>query len=323
MQRPDPRTTSVIAGTRLDLLEAMETLEREHPQFVEPLLLRDVYGLPYEEIATLIGAPLGTIKAQIHHGRKLVRPDARGVLLSSFVSRLPALGALLLTVSLVTGCRDDSTASSRPAATPPTAAATTQEPSVSASLPSRDRRTARRRRPGPRPGPERAGRGLGLPRHRRPERRLAALRPRPGLDAGHPHAGRRGDHRAALDRHRRPPPARPRRAARRLGGDPRRRRRAVRAPGQGPRGQRAGHQGRAVRARGQLLRHPRAHARHRPNAATSAPAAGRSRRAARRGRCRSRTARSPGTPSTTSPPTRRSTTSASPCPRRGSGSRTA
>ena len=74
MQRPDPRTTSVIAGTRLDLLEAMETLERDHPQFVEPLLLRDVYGLPYEEIAEQIGAPLGTIKAQIHHGRRLVRP---------------------------------------------------------------------------------------------------------------------------------------------------------------------------------------------------------------------------------------------------------
>jgi len=74
MQRPDPRTTSVIAGTRLDLLEAMETLERDHPQFVEPLLLRDVYGLPYEEIAALVGAPLGTIKAQIHHGRRLVRP---------------------------------------------------------------------------------------------------------------------------------------------------------------------------------------------------------------------------------------------------------
>ena len=41
---------------------------------MEPLLLRDVYGLPYEEIAQLVGAPLGTIKAQIHHGRKLVRP---------------------------------------------------------------------------------------------------------------------------------------------------------------------------------------------------------------------------------------------------------
>jgi RNA polymerase sigma-70 factor, ECF subfamily len=74
MQRPDPRTTSVIAGTRLDILEAMEQLEREHPQFVEPLLLRDIYELSYEEIATQLGAPLGTIKAQIHHGRRLVRP---------------------------------------------------------------------------------------------------------------------------------------------------------------------------------------------------------------------------------------------------------
>ena len=78
LERPDPRTTSVIAGTRLDLLEAMETIERDHPQFVEPLLLRDVYGLPYDEIATLVGAPLGTVKAQIHHGRKLARPLLRG-----------------------------------------------------------------------------------------------------------------------------------------------------------------------------------------------------------------------------------------------------
>ena len=76
--RPDPRTTSVIAGTRLDLLEAMETIELEHPQFVEPLLLRDVYGLPYDEIAALVDAPLGTVKAQIHHGRKLARPLLRG-----------------------------------------------------------------------------------------------------------------------------------------------------------------------------------------------------------------------------------------------------
>lgn len=77
-ERPDPRTTSVIAGTRLDLLEAMETIERNHPQYVEPLLLRDVYGMSYEEIAQQVGAPLGTIKAQIHHGRQLARPLLRG-----------------------------------------------------------------------------------------------------------------------------------------------------------------------------------------------------------------------------------------------------
>lgn len=77
-ERPDPRTTSVIAGTRLDLLEAMETIEREHPQYVEPLLLRDVYGMAYDEIAQLLDLPLGTVKAQIHHGRKLARPLLRG-----------------------------------------------------------------------------------------------------------------------------------------------------------------------------------------------------------------------------------------------------
>jgi RNA polymerase sigma-70 factor (ECF subfamily) len=78
LESADPRTTSVIAGTRLDLLEAMEIIERDHPQFVEPLLLRDVYGLSYEEIAQQVGAPLGTVKAQIHHGRKLARPLLRG-----------------------------------------------------------------------------------------------------------------------------------------------------------------------------------------------------------------------------------------------------
>jgi len=76
--RPDPRTTSVIAGTRVDLLEAMETIEKQHPQYVEPLLLRDVYGMAYEDIAQLIDVPLGTVKAQIHHGRKLARPLLRG-----------------------------------------------------------------------------------------------------------------------------------------------------------------------------------------------------------------------------------------------------
>jgi RNA polymerase sigma-70 factor, ECF subfamily len=77
-EKPDPRTTSVIAGTRLDLLDAMEIIERDHPQYVEPLILRDVYGMSYDDIAQQVGAPIGTIKAQIHHGRKLARPLLRG-----------------------------------------------------------------------------------------------------------------------------------------------------------------------------------------------------------------------------------------------------
>jgi RNA polymerase sigma-70 factor (ECF subfamily) len=77
MQVSDPRTTSVIAGTRLDLLEAMEKLEKTHPVLVEPLLLRDVYGMAYGEIATLMDVPLGTVKAQVHRGREFARPLLR------------------------------------------------------------------------------------------------------------------------------------------------------------------------------------------------------------------------------------------------------
>ncbi|MGH3463550.1 MAG: RNA polymerase sigma factor [Kribbellaceae bacterium] len=77
LERPDPRTTSVIAGTRLDLLDALETLERDRPQMVTPLVLRDVYGLSYEEIAAATDTPLGTVKSRIHDAREVVRPLLR------------------------------------------------------------------------------------------------------------------------------------------------------------------------------------------------------------------------------------------------------
>jgi len=70
----DPRTTSVIAGSRLDLLEALEVLGAQSPELVEPLVLRDVGGLDYNEIARLLDTPLGTIKSRIHHARQFVRP---------------------------------------------------------------------------------------------------------------------------------------------------------------------------------------------------------------------------------------------------------
>ncbi|MCW2843894.1 MAG: sigma subunit sigma24 [Nocardioides sp.] len=71
---PDPRTTSVIAGSRLDLLEALEIIGSTHPELVEPLVLRDVQELEYSEIAELLGTPLGTVKSRIHAARNAVRP---------------------------------------------------------------------------------------------------------------------------------------------------------------------------------------------------------------------------------------------------------
>ena len=70
----DPRTTSVIAGSRLDLLEALEVLGSDHPELVEPLVLRDVQELDYNEIAALLDIPLGTVKSRIHAARNAVRP---------------------------------------------------------------------------------------------------------------------------------------------------------------------------------------------------------------------------------------------------------
>ena len=68
----DQRTTSVIAGSRLDLLEALEALESNHPQLVQPLVLRDLGAMCYGVIADELALPLGTVKARIHQARKEV-----------------------------------------------------------------------------------------------------------------------------------------------------------------------------------------------------------------------------------------------------------
>ncbi|MGW5431014.1 RNA polymerase sigma factor [Streptomyces sp. NPDC004059] len=74
----DPRTTSVIAGSRVDLLEALERLERTHPHLVAPLVYRDICQLDYAEVAERVGIPLGTLKSRLHEARKLVRPWLAG-----------------------------------------------------------------------------------------------------------------------------------------------------------------------------------------------------------------------------------------------------
>ncbi len=73
--RPDPRTTSVIAGLRLDLLDGLEALG---PDLAEPVALRDVLGLAYGDIAALLDLPEGTVKSRIHEGRRRLRARLGG-----------------------------------------------------------------------------------------------------------------------------------------------------------------------------------------------------------------------------------------------------
>lgn len=57
-------------ATRIDLERAIAALP---DRAREALVLRDVEGHSYEEIADLMGVAIGTVKAQIHRARRLVR----------------------------------------------------------------------------------------------------------------------------------------------------------------------------------------------------------------------------------------------------------
>ena len=61
-QRDHAETTALSVDVRRALLQV--PLE-----FRAPLVLHDVQDLPYEEIAKVLGVPVGTVKSRIHRGR--------------------------------------------------------------------------------------------------------------------------------------------------------------------------------------------------------------------------------------------------------------
>lgn len=69
----DPRRVSVLAGARVDLVEAMERLRATAPHQAEAVVLRDLMGMTYEEIAARVDVPLGTVKSRVSLGRAALR----------------------------------------------------------------------------------------------------------------------------------------------------------------------------------------------------------------------------------------------------------
>ena len=66
-------------GVRLEVAEALAALPRE---LREPVVLIDMFGTSYAEVAGMLGVPLGTIKSRVHRARELlalslVAPDGR------------------------------------------------------------------------------------------------------------------------------------------------------------------------------------------------------------------------------------------------------
>lgn len=69
-QRPGPErlTSSVEVGSCLE--RALSRLDNRDRAIV---LLREVEGLPYDEIAAMLGLKLGTLKASLHRAREKLR----------------------------------------------------------------------------------------------------------------------------------------------------------------------------------------------------------------------------------------------------------
>lgn len=55
---------------RLLVWQAIQELDDEHRTAV---ILRDMEGLDYAEIATVMGVPIGTVKSRLHRGRMVIR----------------------------------------------------------------------------------------------------------------------------------------------------------------------------------------------------------------------------------------------------------
>jgi RNA polymerase sigma-70 factor (ECF subfamily) len=77
--RPEPVDVPDVAGTQPELGDgvtaaALTAALHDLPDdYRVPTVLRDIYGLPYQEIADLMARPLGTVKVMVHRGRASLR----------------------------------------------------------------------------------------------------------------------------------------------------------------------------------------------------------------------------------------------------------
>lgn len=67
-ETPDQKLLNGTMGEELEA--ALESLSADHRLIV---LLADVEGLPYKDIAEIVGAPIGTIRSRLHRTHKALR----------------------------------------------------------------------------------------------------------------------------------------------------------------------------------------------------------------------------------------------------------
>lgn len=83
-QYADPSPDAAAEVEKRQLTELVEEKMRLVPEeFRDVLVLRDVQGLAYEEIAVVLGIQIGTVKSRLHRGRmvlkELLAPEMEGM----------------------------------------------------------------------------------------------------------------------------------------------------------------------------------------------------------------------------------------------------
>ncbi len=79
MHRAESHTASGLRSVETEVLEdlpeqvVVEALEQLSEDYREAVLLADVEGLRYQEIADIMGTPIGTVMSRLHRGRRQLR----------------------------------------------------------------------------------------------------------------------------------------------------------------------------------------------------------------------------------------------------------
>jgi RNA polymerase sigma-70 factor (ECF subfamily) len=111
---PGPVDEAVGAERRARIGRALETLSPQHRSII---ILSDIEGLAYREIAEVLQIPMGTVMSRLHNARKRLR-EALGTMLSS----------LLLAAALAVGPVGSAAAQGAPPPAPPGGAAPAYPP---------------------------------------------------------------------------------------------------------------------------------------------------------------------------------------------------
>lgn len=70
-------STAQVAEARLDLATMLQSLSPEHR---EVIVLRELEGLSYDEMARVLGVPVGTVESRLHRAREELRRRFHGYL---------------------------------------------------------------------------------------------------------------------------------------------------------------------------------------------------------------------------------------------------